>query len=344
MRASILIAAALFCGAPLLHAQTSNPFNYKFFYNDGQTDGVMRWTAAASDTLFQMPPVQHMRTVGKVTGWATIMQDWNYQTPEPVDFAIVGFQNDGLTPDNSQAGVLLSFQNPISLPFPAPASGTASATDWAITLNGAPVDCGVRHGSRLIFSNAQTGGSATTPPTDGAGVFGQVGSSIKMPVGVAPDVWAYALNATSQIVTMFQAGTTMWISPSYDTPVIRNFCNSTAYGQAEDLFGPEALFPDTTRSDKVGWEVYGDAYANQVAVLFLGASLLPNPIDISFGRFWMMPPTGVLQFPLPLDQFGVGLSTAIPAPAGLKLYAQAALIEVSTTKIELTDLIEMNTK
>ncbi|PIE24311.1 MAG: hypothetical protein CSA62_03245 [Planctomycetota bacterium] len=344
IRSTILLSAFGLTLSGSLLAQATPRMNYKFFFNERQVSAVTRYSSAAGDTLYQMPPLGHLRTVSKITGWEAVLQDENYGTPETVQFGIVAFQKDGKTPDTTAKGLI--HNGVVKLSFPKPTTGTRSATVWEITPGQIITTAGERHGVRLVLSSAATA-------TDGCQVFTQFGRDLKLPNGVKAENWAFALSSAGTAVPFFASGgtpmhkpgTTLYVSPSYHSPVIRNYCNSTAYGKAEDLFGPESLTPGSKRGDKVGWEVYSDVHPNAVAVLMIGSGLAPKPLDVpKWGRLWMLQPFGFLNVTLVLDKYGVGKSLPLAAPSGLKLFAQAAFVDMKAFSIELSDLVEMETK
>ena len=221
------------------------------------------------------------------------------------------------------------------LTFPQPASGVVSAATWTLTL-ATKVKVPETHGFRLVFPASTTG--------DGVSVHTQRGNTTKLPASVKPAQHTFYLSTTNVALAFFEAGTTLNMALAYEQPITRVFNQSTAYGPPEDLYGIESLYIDSARGDKVGFEMAGDLFKNQLAVLTISAGLLAKPVVTPIGTFFTMPPGGVIQLGFLCDKDGIAKSPAIPAPKGVKVWLQSVMINATTNQVQLSDAAAVEIK
>lgn len=317
-----LFLAASCLTASVAHGQTT-VLQEKLLYNTAHTDATTR-ASAAVDTIYFMQPELFHRGYGNVTGYRVLLQDQDYRTAESVQFGMVKYGQNGL-PDVSATGLVNNATG--SLMFPQPATGVISAAIWTITLS-QPVAAPDTFGLRLVLPAAPSA-------TDGVSVHTQRDTTLKLTASFRKQ-WTYYLNGTTP-VAYYGAGTTIRYGAMYTEPVTQMFVNSTLYGPAEDLFGPEAMHPDTTKGDKVAWEFTGTAFANQVAVLLLDGSLRATPISTNLGSLFLQAPVGIIQLPFVLDATGRARTTPLAPPAKLVLRSQAVFVNLTTGAARASD-------
>lgn len=319
-------AAAVVLSVPsFASAQTSSVLQEKVFYNQAQTDSSTRVSGNAADTIYFMQPELFHKGYGTMRGFRVLLQDQDYRTNESVNFGAVRYGNNG-QPDASQAGLVVA--SSVTLNFPQPTSGTVSAALWTITL-AQPATVPSELGLRLVLP-------APKSATDSVGVHTQRDTTTRLTQSFRQQ-WTYALSGASNVVPYFGRGSTLRYGAVYTEPVAQIFVKSTLYGASQDLFGPEALHPNVTAGDQVGWAYRGAAFANQAAVLLIGAQNRATPLQTGLGTLFLQVPLGLVQLPLVLDATGAGTTATVLPPAKVKLRTQAVFVHLGNGTIRASD-------
>ncbi len=314
---------ALFVGAPSGVAQTRNE---KILHNTQHTSASLRVSANAGDTIYAMEPALSRTGYGGARGFRVVLQDQDYNTAETVQFGFVRYASNKSSPDVSAGGLI--FNGGLSLKFPKPATGVVSAAMWTITL-GQPVVLPKNHGIRLVLP---------VPPkaADGIGVHAQRGNTSRVPAALQKQ-GTFSLSSAGAAVAFFEKATTLHAGAFYVEPVTQMYVRSSAYGTSEDLLGLEALHPNATGGDKIGFLMTGDAFASQVALLMISGGLRASPITTPIGSLFLNPPTGAIQLPFVLDATGKAKSPAVAIPAKLKIWSQTAFLDLKKSVVRLSD-------
>jgi hypothetical protein len=323
VRTSCLTVAVLGLAA-LLPGQTGR--NAKILHNTQHTDATTRY-GQAKDTIYYMQPAMSVTGYGRASGWTGVLQDFDYTTTETVELAFVKYASNNIDPDVTPAGLIAN--GSALLQFPKPATGNISAAIWTITLN-TPATVPPEHGYRLVLP-------VPANANDGVYIHTQRGRTSKVPVALHKQHTFYLDTTTTTAKAFWEAGTTLWWGGLYEEPVTQMFVNSSLYAAAEDLFGLEALAPNPTAGDKLGFKLAGDAYPGQIGVLLISGMLLPTPIPTPIGTFLLAPATGLIQLPFVLDAKGEVMSPTLPVPSGLKIWVQSAFVPTAAGSIRLSD-------
>jgi hypothetical protein len=317
-----LIATLCLCGLPAIaSAQT---LNEKIFHNPSKTTASTRDQAATTDRLYFMQPQMALRQYGKGGGFRGVLQDQNQATAEPVRLAFVAYAGDNVSPDTTAAGTL------VEASYQLFGTGTGGAAYlWTMTFG--PTAALPQHfGLRLTLAPANGW------PADGCSVHYQNGTTTKVPAAVTRPQWTFVLAGNSALAFATPAST-FHLGGLYEEPVTRHFVNSSAYGAPEDLLGPESLWPDSTRGDKLGWSLSGAAFPGKVALPCLAAAYGP-PIPVGPpGTYLMSLPVLVIGQPLVLDAAGNFKTAAIPVPPALQLATQTIFLDPTATRLRLSD-------
>ncbi|MEZ5990034.1 MAG: hypothetical protein R3F30_13075 [Planctomycetota bacterium] len=342
----LFVPAAVLVATGLATAQTTVPTgtNQKIIFNEnvGSIANILSITRydLNPNTLYYMQPKEGHRGYTTLKGWEVALSDIDYQTSEPITFGARRYQTNTLLPDMSNTGLIAAASG--TLTFPAPTTGTQSNQIWTVWVNTPYTNVPEELGFYVSVGAAKASG---TTVTDGLFIYTQQGNTSKLATGLQQD-WAYYITSTVTTPTAyFQKATTMWIGGLWTDPANRALISSTAYSASPmDLTGLEAIWPDSARKDQIGWNLVGDAYPNGVGVIFIGAALLQNPVDTTVGRLWMLPPLGVIQLPVVLDQNGEFISTSyVPAISNVSFYSQSAFVDPTMkAPIRVSDIYEVN--
>jgi hypothetical protein len=311
--------------------------NDKVIHNMAKTNAASR-NGTNAQRVYYMQPEEARRGYGKFNGWIATLQDEDSTTAEQVDFGVSKYVTGKMEPDVTNTGTVFWTRAP-SLNFQDPKNPTVKrqAVTWTITLQ-TPQDTPESFGLFVGLTASKT--------ADGVFIWTQGGATSKLPAALKKD-WCYYMDSTQTTVNphMWGKGTTLALGAFYTEPVLRQFVSSTRYqATAEDLYGLEAYWPDSTAGDKIGWDVASGQFVNGLAVTTLGAALFPKPIVTGLGTFWMNPPFGVIQAPAVFLGTGGTHKTVTPIPAikGIMLYSQTAFINPQSFKIRMSDLTKID--
>lgn len=322
LRSILFLSTTLAIGAAA-HAQTA--VNAKILHNVQHTDVTSRVAPNTVDTIYYMQPSLTRTGYGMAKGWRVVLQDADFQSAEAVQFAFVPYASDGQTPDVSPGAVIANAT--ANLQFPQPPQGSISAAQWTLTLATA-VTVPSHSGLRIVLP-------LPANPSDGVTVWTQRGRTSQLPVTLRKQL-TYFLSS-GQAAAFWEAGSTVEFGGIYVEPVTQMFVNSNRYGPREDLFGLEAVYPSAAAGDQVGFQMIGERFRNQVAVLLLAGGTSSNPVASGFGTLFLLPPFGLIQLPFALDASGVAKSPTVAVPAGLKLWTQTAFVHLQTGLIRMSD-------
>ncbi len=335
-----LCAVWVFSPASLLaHGLFSKPLSNKKV--NRATRGLAKGGAT---TLAMMKPQLHSYGRFQTIGWDCRMQDEEAATQELVRFRVVRFAKDGVSPDLSAAGTVLSLKVKL---FGLGMKGV-TARDFRITI-GFPTQVPDACGFAVDLP------ANSNWPKDGATLHGQLNlpnDSLRprVPAPFANQVWAFekAANAVSPKALGGRTLDSLELSPLYVEPVLARFLSSTAYGLGrEELRGPESMHPDAARGDAFGFEIgAGIVGANGYCVILLGTQLRPKPLRLPFFGWWHLVDRAPFPFPLhvhALDALGNGKTGTWAAkllPKSFrKFFAQGLILNPSTLEYEATDVV-----
>ncbi len=326
MRIPLTLSAAGLLALPSI-AQTRTGLNEKIFHNAAHTSATTRVSANAVDTIYFMQPGAFHTGYGMVSGWRGIFQDQNQATSEQVSIAVVKYAANGVSPDITPAGTVTGSKTTFTL-F---GSGTgAAAYSWTLTML-KPVTIPAKAGIALTLA-APRGW-----PNDGVSIHYQAGTTLKLPAGVSPARYTFYKTTTNTLGNFATAGSTLALGFLLERPILQVFTNSSAYGTAENLYGPESLFPGQSRGDKIGFRFEGDAFPSQFVILMLAKNILSKGITSPFGMILIDPLSVVSVPPIALDKKGKAVTPSFAIPAQTTLAAQSIFVDVKNLKLVTSD-------
>ena len=295
--------------------------NEKTFHNTRHSTSAARIKGTSENFVYWMQPHLFRKGQGDATGWQGAFQDEDAATAETVQMGFVRYANDDMSPDLSSGGMITNVQ------FKIFGAGTGkSAAIWRLTTT-TKMPLPHHSGIRMVL------GRPAAWPTDGLTVHLQDGATTKIPEALRKP-WAFGRSSSTPIA-WGAPGSTIHMGALYDSPVTHGFVRSSAYGSDEDLFGPEALHPDSTRGDRIGFRVVATSYANQFALLMSSGNYRAAPLDSPLG--FVLIENFLMAGLMPLDGKGIGTSPVVPVPGGLHFATQSALFDMKTLNIEFSD-------
>ncbi len=320
----LAIATTLSLSSP---ADAQSGRNEKHFYTPIQVQAV-RQNPNAADYLYFMPDENFHRGYGRATGFRAVLQDQDQSTAELVQFGFVKSAG-GHKPDVSATGLLANAR--VSL-FGV---GTgAAAYEYTVTLS-KPQTITENAGLRIVIP------AANNWSTDGVTIHYQNGNQIKLPSGVTKRQYTHYLNGSAAAAFSTPASL-LDLAALYEEPVSRHFVRSTVYGLSRDLFGPESIWLDSTRGDRIGWSVSGDTFPFHAQksltyyLVMLSGNYSSSATVTPFGNILLNPAPLIYLPPLPLDSQGNAKTITVPVPKGVTLASQAIFFDFTKQRIRLS--------
>jgi hypothetical protein len=322
MRFSLAVRIA--SAAVLASTLPAQGANTKLLFNGGHPTGYSRPSATAIDTVYFVQPDYFRLGHGNVVGYTVTMEDKDQATAESCTMGVVKLTATN-TPDTTATGLVGS----ASWNLFGAGSGPGSQT-YTLTLASPitpPSTC-------ALFVTLPAASA-----TDGAAIHYQDGTAAKLPSWATKDQLTFSLDAQNAAQPWLAAGSMLRLGARYSAPTLGCYIRSTAYGPAEDLFGVEGSFPDSTRGDGFGFYFQATQAANQFAIIVLSGTKLAAPLPSPFGPF-LVDPTTAIALPLPLLLDGTGYATTgtVPVPAiTVTFWCQGASLNFTTSVVSTSD-------
>ncbi len=313
-----LLGNSRFLLTPATVQQDTSDLSSKLFYNTAHTSGATRQNASGANVLYFMQPGEFRQGQGTGTGWRGVLQDQNSATSEAVEFGFVDYASGGAKPNVTAAGSRTSVTYSLF-------GTTTGARAFLYTLTLAkPVAIARQTGIRITLP-------APRSATDAAFVHTQEGTTTKI-AAAKKKQWTYVLQAGAA-ANYRTVGTTIYMGGLYDCGTVALYSLSTAYkSPAEKLFGPESVYPDSARGDRVGFQIRSKRFAGDFGLVFLAPGYLPQPLSTPFKDILIQNLT-VAGSAFVLDTAGIGDTGAVPVPAGISFAAQALMFHVQGGQI-----------
>lgn len=294
-------------------------WNEKIFYS-GQTSASVRDSSTQTDRIFFMQPAMARYGHGRGSGFRGVLQDENQQTSETIRLSFVRYAADNVRP-----GAVIS-----EVTYTIFGTGTGRAAyRFTFTLATRPaLPTAVGIGVTL----APPGGW----PQDGVSIHYQNGDKTRLPGGVTKPQWTWRRTGT-QIQSFAPAASTLLLGGLYEEGVIRVLVSTTAYGSRQDLYGPEALYPDPARGDRVGFSLSHDGFKNQLGLVLLSPAYA-TPVSLPpFGTLLVNLVGSVFGPAMSLDANGDAQTATLPIPSGLRFAAQGVFLTATSGQVRLGD-------
>ena len=334
----------LFVTTTSLRAQLG--YQVKYLYNDQKTATSFRATSGQADTLYYMPPPGFHRGYGKAQGWVVGLHDADASTAETVKLGFQAFDKNQTGPDPKKpVGVEISY----SL-FGTSAGGQSRI--WLLTVGSAspkqsPIQLPPQFGMRITLPRPQPGSGQTWQQV-AVSILYQQGSKIQYPSGVNRTQMTFVKTGSQTVQAIGQVGSTFFLGTLLTEPTLQIYLRSTAYGgKPEDLFGPEALYPDPTRGDRIGWLMSYRKFTLRpgpplvlplVAPRALGANLSTAVGDLILGLNF------VPLTPLLLNATGTADTGPVSLPKGVRFWTQALFLDPLKKEVRLSSAQEVRAR
>jgi hypothetical protein len=313
-------------------------YQIKYLHNDQKTVTSFRATSTQEDTLYYMPPPGFHRGYGESQGWVVGLFDADASTSEVVKLGFQAFDAPKTGPDPSKnIGVEVTY----SL-FGTGTGGQSRI--WLLTVGAGnppqnPITLPDQYGLRLTLPRPAPGNGQTWQQV-ALSVLQQQGNKIQYPSGVSRTQMTFVKTGATTAQSIGQTGSTFFFGSLLSEPTLQIYLSSTAYGaNAEDLFGPEALYPDAARGDKIGWFLsyrkFGFRAGTQVVVPLVAPATLGTNVPTPFGdlilglNFLALPP-------MTLNATGTADSGPVSIPKGITLWTQALFVDLFKSEMRLS--------
>ncbi len=345
MRLLLLLPLALFSVVrPDLPAQVG--YQIKYLHNDQKTLTSFRASTTQQDTLYYMPPPGFHRGYGQAQGWVVGLFDADASTAETIKVGFQAFNSNQTGPD-----VKKSLGAELTYSLFGTTTGAQSRI-WLLTVGTGtpqqgPILLPPQYGLRITLPRPVPGLGQTWMQV-AVSILYQQGSKVQYPSGVTKTQMTFVKTNSASAIPIGQTGSTFLFGTLLSEPTLQIYLRSTAYGgKAEDLFGPEALYPQASRGDRVGWLLSYRKFAFRqgpplVIPLVSASNLranLPTPIgDLILGLNFI-PLT-----PLLLNRGGSADSGPVPIPGGVRLWTQALFIDTVKSELRLSSAQEIRSQ
>jgi hypothetical protein len=298
--------------------------NVKQLFNQAHSGAAVRQSTTAADTLYFVQPENFRLGYGDATGFQLTVRDLEQSTAEVTTLGFVKLAQG--KPDASSGGAIGS----AAFSLFGTGSGTGALT-YMLTLT-----------QSIALPTGAVSLSLGLPlpngPTDGIFVFHQDGGTTKLPTWAPRDQLTFYRDSQGVAQPFKAPASTLQVGGRYGEPAFGSFIRSTAYGAPEDLLGLEALYPDATRQDQLGYYFQASQAPRQWFLPFISLSKTASPIVSPFGTFLIDPTTAIQLAPTQLDNTGSARTgTVTVPPIDVVIWAQSALIDLGKNSVRISD-------
>jgi hypothetical protein len=321
-------------------------FQMKYLHNDQKTLTSFRASSGQEDTLYYMPPPGFHRGYGKAQGWVVGLFDADAATAETVKLGFQAYNKTMTGPDPKK-----NLGAEVSYSLFGLSTGGQSRT-WLLTVATgspklSPIKLPSQFGLRITLPKPSPKSGQTWQQV-AVSILQQQGSKIKYPSGVARTQMTFVKTGSQSAQAIGQPGSTFFFGTLLTEPTLQIYLRSTAYGgKAEDLYGPEALYPDASRGDKIGWFLNYRKFTFRqgppIVIPLVAPSTLGTNMPTPFGEL-ILSLNFIALTPQTLRVTGNADTGPITIPKGVRFWTQAIFIDPRKLEYRLSSAQEVRAR